>query len=63
MSALRTLPAGQREVLVLRYFTGLSEAQIASVTGISEGAVGRHADLAMSALQAEMSPCRGAAAG
>jgi DNA-directed RNA polymerase specialized sigma24 family protein len=54
MAALRALPAGQREVLVLRHFAGLSEAQIASVTGISERAVANHATRAMSALQAKL---------
>lgn len=38
-SALRALPPRQREVLVLRYYGGLSEAQIAATTGISRGSV------------------------
>jgi RNA polymerase sigma-70 factor (sigma-E family) len=39
VSALRELPARQREVLVLRYYGGLSEAEIAEAAGISRGAV------------------------
>jgi RNA polymerase sigma factor (sigma-70 family) len=51
ISALRALPARQREVLVLRYYTDLSEAQIAGVTGISNGAVQRHTARAMASLR------------
>src|SRR5256886_7513059 len=39
VEALGSLPARQREVLVLRYYGGLSEAEIAESTGISKGAV------------------------
>jgi RNA polymerase sigma factor (sigma-70 family) len=39
LSALRTLPPRQREVLVLRYWSDLSERQIATTLGISEGSV------------------------
>jgi RNA polymerase sigma-70 factor (sigma-E family) len=55
VSALRALPARQREVLVLRYLAGLPDNQIASATGISKGAVESHCALAMAALQAELS--------
>ena len=51
MRALRSLPQRQREVLVLRYYADLSEAQIADVMGISTGAVKSHASRAMSALR------------
>ena len=51
VSALRTLPPRQREALVLRYYGDLSEAQIASVMGISRGAVKSHTARAMSALR------------
>lgn len=52
VSALRALPERQREALVLRYYGDLSEAQIASVMGISKGAVKSHTARAMSALRA-----------
>jgi RNA polymerase sigma-70 factor (sigma-E family) len=54
ISALWTLPAAQREVVVLRYFADLPETQIASATGISEGAVKVHAARAISSLRAEL---------
>jgi DNA-directed RNA polymerase specialized sigma24 family protein len=53
VSALRALPVRQREVLVLRYFADLPEAEIASATGISAAAVRNHAARAMSSLRAE----------
>ena len=52
MSALRALTARQREVVVLRYFADLPEAEIASATGMSMAAVRNHAAQAMSSLQA-----------
>jgi DNA-directed RNA polymerase specialized sigma24 family protein len=52
MSALRALSARQREVVVLRYFADLPEAEIASATGMSMAAVRDHAAQAMSSLQA-----------
>ena len=51
VAALRTLPARQREALVLRYYGDLSEAQIASAMGISRGAVKSHTARAMAALR------------
>lgn len=39
LAALRRLPQRQREVLVLRYWSELSEAEIAAALGISVGAV------------------------
>ena len=56
VSALRALPIRQREVLVLRYFADLPEAEIASVTGMSAAAVRSHAARAMSSLHAELHP-------
>ena len=52
VSALRALSARQREVVVLRYFADLPEAEIASATGLSMAAVQDHAAQAMSSLQA-----------
>jgi RNA polymerase sigma-70 factor (sigma-E family) len=52
ISALRTLPPPQREVLVLRYYADLSDAQIASAMGISISAVKGHTARAVSSLRA-----------
>jgi RNA polymerase sigma-70 factor (sigma-E family) len=49
--ALRRLPERQREVLVLRYYSDLSEADIAETLGISRGAVKSHASRGMAALR------------
>jgi RNA polymerase sigma-70 factor (sigma-E family) len=51
MTALRELPTRQREVLVLRYYSDLSEAQIAEAMGISQGAVKSHASRGIAALR------------
>jgi RNA polymerase sigma-70 factor (sigma-E family) len=42
VAALRRLPARQREALVLRYWLGLHEAEVAHAMGISCGAVKAH---------------------
>jgi RNA polymerase sigma-70 factor (sigma-E family) len=51
IAALRTLPARQREALVLRFYADMSEAQIASAMQISKGAVKSHTARAMAALR------------
>ena len=51
LAALRALPGRQREVLVLRYYADLSEAEIAEALGISRGAVKSHAARGMAALR------------
>jgi RNA polymerase sigma-70 factor (sigma-E family) len=51
VSALRALPERQREVVVLRFYGDLSEAQIAAAMGITRGAVKSHTSRAMSALR------------
>lgn len=56
VSALRALPVRQREVLVLRYFVDLPEAEIASATGLSAAAVRNHAARALSSLRAGLRP-------
>ncbi len=47
LKALRRLPDRQREVLTLRYWSDLSEAQIAEALGISKGAVKSNASRGM----------------
>ena len=56
MAAIRQLPQRQREVLVLRYYADLSEAQIAEAMGISPGAVKSHASRAVAALRQTLEP-------
>jgi RNA polymerase sigma-70 factor (sigma-E family) len=51
IKALRSLPQRQREVIVLRYYGDLSEAQIAEAMGISTGAVKSHASRGIGALR------------
>ena len=51
VAALRSLPPRQREALVLRYYGGLSEAQIATTMGISRGAVKSHTARAIASLR------------
>ncbi len=51
VAALRSLPERQREVVVLRFYGDLSEAQIATAMGITRGAVKSHTSRAMSALR------------
>ena len=54
VDALGTLPPRQREVLVLRYYGGMSEAEIADATGISRGTVKSTASRALDAVQRTM---------
>jgi RNA polymerase sigma-70 factor (sigma-E family) len=50
LAALRALPDRQREVLALRYYLDLSEADIATTLGISPGSVKTHAHRGLQAL-------------
>jgi RNA polymerase sigma-70 factor (sigma-E family) len=52
--ALRRLPRRQREVLVLRYYIDLSEADTAETLGISRGAVKSHTSRGMAALRTSL---------
>lgn len=54
LTALAGLPRRQREVLVLRHYLELSEAEIASTLGISRGAVKSHASRGATALRATL---------
>lgn len=51
LDALRELPERQREVITLRYYLDLSEAQIADALGISRGAVKSHASRGAASLR------------
>lgn len=55
LRAVDRLPPRQREVLVLRYWSELSEAEIATALGISKGTVKSQASRAMAALARIMS--------
>jgi RNA polymerase sigma-70 factor (sigma-E family) len=54
VSALSKLAPRQREVLVLRYYGDLSEAEIAEATGLSRGTVKSTASRALDALEKAM---------
>jgi RNA polymerase sigma-70 factor (sigma-E family) len=52
LAAVRQLPRRQQEVLALRYWANLSEAEIAEALGISRGAVKSNASRGMDKLEA-----------
>lgn len=58
LRALRQLPDRQREVLVLRYWQHLSEAEIAAAMGISTGTVKSTASRGLAALKKSMGGAR-----
>jgi RNA polymerase sigma-70 factor (sigma-E family) len=51
ISAVRRLPARQREVVVLRFFADLSVSETAAAIGASEGTVKTHTSRALAALR------------
>jgi RNA polymerase sigma-70 factor (sigma-E family) len=54
LAAVHALPRRQREVLVLRYWAGLSEREIATTLGISAGSVKSAASRAMATLHTKL---------
>lgn len=52
--ALRELPPRQRAVIVLRYYDGLSELEIAQALGISQGTVKSQASKAITSLRGKI---------
>jgi RNA polymerase sigma-70 factor (sigma-E family) len=56
LAELRKLPRRQRAVLVLRYYQGLSDTEIAGVLGCTPGTVRGYASRALAALRVELSP-------
>ncbi|MEU0563616.1 SigE family RNA polymerase sigma factor [Dactylosporangium sp. NPDC006015] len=54
---LRGLPAKQRAVLVLRYYEGMSEAEIADALNISRGTVKSHTSRALGSLRRQSRSC------
>jgi RNA polymerase sigma-70 factor (sigma-E family) len=54
LAELAQLPARQRAVLVLRYYEGLSDAEIAGVLGCATGTVRGYASRALAMLRVEM---------
>jgi RNA polymerase sigma-70 factor (sigma-E family) len=52
--AIRDLPRRQREVLVLRYWDGASEAEIARILRVSTGSVKAHASRGLRAVAATL---------
>ena len=54
LRAVAQLPRRQREVLVLRYFLGLSDSEIAADLGVSRGTVVSTASRALAALARKM---------
>jgi len=58
IEALRSLPARQREALVLKFYLELSEEEIAAAMKISTGAVKSHTSRGKAALRAALDPER-----
>ncbi|KNX36016.1 RNA polymerase subunit sigma-24 [Luteipulveratus halotolerans] len=61
LAAVNQLPERQREVLILRFWSGLSETEIAETMGVSNGTVKSQASRAMKTLQQILEAERGRA--
>ena len=58
LDAVRTLPRRQQECIMLRYYEGLSEHDVAAALGISAGSVKTHTHRAMAALAGRLDGLR-----
>ena len=58
LAALTTLPQRQRECVVLRWYSDLSEREIAAALGISGGSVKTHLHRGLAALAAQLEVLR-----
>jgi RNA polymerase sigma-B factor len=58
-TALRALPRRQRQIVQLRFFADLSQAQIAAVVGLSQVHVSRLLRAALEELRAQLAPTNG----
>jgi RNA polymerase sigma-70 factor (sigma-E family) len=56
MEAVRALPKRQRESVILRYFGGLTDAEVGAALGISTGTVKTHTFRALNALRGRLGP-------
>jgi RNA polymerase sigma factor (sigma-70 family) len=54
VAALRTLPARQRDVVVMRFLADLSEAEVARALGCTAGTVKQHAHRGLTALRSSL---------
>jgi RNA polymerase sigma-70 factor (sigma-E family) len=58
LAAVRALPRRQRECVLLRYYEGLNEHDVAAALGISTGSVKTHTHRAMAALASRLADQR-----
>ena len=58
VTAVRSLPARQRDAVVLHYFTGLTDTEIAEVLGVSSGSVKTHLHRARATLAKRLEELR-----
>jgi RNA polymerase sigma factor (sigma-70 family) len=58
-SALRKLPARQREAVVLRYIGGYSEVEVSAALGISTNSVKKHVQRGLAALRGRLHDAEG----